>query len=140
VTDFASIPRPLWSLLSPHGRYSKAAIVHDYLYWAQDCTREQANNILPIAMKESGVSSAQQMEIYAGVRAGGSSAWESNRKERASGLPRIIPAESLSLPDNATWGDYRKLLAAQGVRDRALPRDVAYCALGNSTSVPIGKV
>jgi hypothetical protein len=28
VTDFASIPQPFWSLLSPHGLYSKAAIVH----------------------------------------------------------------------------------------------------------------
>ena len=33
VTDFASIPQPLWALgLSPHGQYSRAAIVHDYLY------------------------------------------------------------------------------------------------------------
>jgi hypothetical protein len=32
VTDFASIPEAFWSFgLSAHGRYSKAAIVHDYL-------------------------------------------------------------------------------------------------------------
>lgn len=31
VTDFASIPQPLWSLgLSPHGQYSRAAVIHDY--------------------------------------------------------------------------------------------------------------
>jgi hypothetical protein len=87
VTDFASIPQPLWSFgLSPHGRFSKAAIVHDYLYWKQDCTREQADKLLLIAMKESGVSSSQQTEIYLGVRAGGESAWESNRRDRAAGL------------------------------------------------------
>lgn len=36
VTDFASIPQGLWSLgLSPHGRYGRAAVIHDYLYWSQ---------------------------------------------------------------------------------------------------------
>jgi hypothetical protein len=46
-----------WSAdLSPNGKYSKAAIVHDYLYWTQGCTREQADNLLDIAMKESNVS------------------------------------------------------------------------------------
>jgi hypothetical protein len=40
VTDFASIPQGLWSLgLSPHGQYSRAAVIHDYLYWSQGCTR-----------------------------------------------------------------------------------------------------
>lgn len=30
-TDFASIPRLFWSILPPHGRYGKAAVVHDWL-------------------------------------------------------------------------------------------------------------
>src|ERR1700728_5433719 len=56
VTDFASIPQALWSFgLSPNGLYSKAAIIHDYLYWTQLCTRLQSDNILMIAMKESQV-------------------------------------------------------------------------------------
>jgi hypothetical protein len=39
VTDFASIPTVFTSFgLGPNGRYSKAAIVHDYLYWSQGCT------------------------------------------------------------------------------------------------------
>lgn len=136
VTDFASIPRPLWSLLSPHGRYSKAAIVHDYLYWVQSCTRLQADNILLIAMKESGVSTAQQREIYAGVRAGGNSAWEEKRKEKVNGLPRVIPSDFLQIPDDVTWREYRKLLIARGVKDPAFPGDAPYCQLGDSTAVP----
>ena len=36
--------------------YTRAAVIHDYLYWAQPCTREQSDNLLMIAMKESGVS------------------------------------------------------------------------------------
>lgn len=31
VTDFASIPRGLWNLIPPWGRYRKAAVVHDWL-------------------------------------------------------------------------------------------------------------
>jgi hypothetical protein len=31
-TDFASIPRIFWNILSPYGRYGKIAVVHDYLY------------------------------------------------------------------------------------------------------------
>lgn len=59
VTDFASIPELFWSTgLSPQGPYSKAAIVHDWLYWTQGCTKSQADNILVIAMKESRVSAS----------------------------------------------------------------------------------
>src|SRR5581483_3844288 len=32
VTDGASIPRPLWWLLPTWGTYSRAAVIHDYLY------------------------------------------------------------------------------------------------------------
>jgi hypothetical protein len=30
-TDFASIPRPLWWWISPHGKYERAAVIHDYI-------------------------------------------------------------------------------------------------------------
>jgi Protein of unknown function (DUF1353) len=32
VTDFASVPRPFWFVISPWGRHGRAAIVHDFLY------------------------------------------------------------------------------------------------------------
>ena len=32
VTDFASVPQPLWWWAAPWGRHGRAAIVHDYLY------------------------------------------------------------------------------------------------------------
>lgn len=32
VTDFASIPRFLWSIYPPTGRYQRAAVLHDWLY------------------------------------------------------------------------------------------------------------
>jgi hypothetical protein len=32
VTDFASVPPILWSLIPPIGKYNRGALVHDYLY------------------------------------------------------------------------------------------------------------
>lgn len=31
-TDFASVPRLLWSVVPPHGRMSNASVVHDFVY------------------------------------------------------------------------------------------------------------
>lgn len=32
VTDFASVPRPLWFWIAPWGRHGRAAVLHDFLY------------------------------------------------------------------------------------------------------------
>lgn len=32
VTDFASVPKWLWSFFPPIGKYNRAALIHDYLY------------------------------------------------------------------------------------------------------------
>jgi uncharacterized protein DUF1353 len=138
VTDFASTPKPLWSLsLSPHEKYSKAAIVHDYLYWTHICTREQADNILMIAMKESGVPYVQRETVYAGVREGGASAWNANAVERSKGLPRVIPSQFQEFPGDVSWEEYRAALVKQHqVNDPTFPTSESYCALGNATDVP----
>lgn len=43
VTDFASVPRWLWSIFPPHGRYSPAAVFHDWLYQAGVMERDEAD-------------------------------------------------------------------------------------------------
>jgi hypothetical protein len=140
VTDFASIPEVFWSAdLSPNGKYSKAAIVHDYLYWTQGCTREQADNLLDIAMKESNVSFVTRSGVYGGVRLGGSSAWQKNAAERTQGLPRVIPEASLEFGPLVLWTDYRRTLADQGVHDAPAPANPPYCQAGNTTDVPGGQ-
>lgn len=138
VTDFASIPQALWSFgLSPHGQYSRAAVIHDYLYWAQGCSRDQADRLMVIAMKESDVGKFNERVIYSGVKAGGGSAWDSNAAERSSGLPRIVPTEYLKPEDpNLRWPEYRQFLVDRGVRDPNFDRSPAYCSYGNTTQVP----
>ena len=140
VTDFASIPEVFWSVdLSPNGRYSKGAIVHDYLYWMQGCTREQADNILDIAMKEHDVAFVTRSSVYGGVRLGGGSAWQKNATERAQGLPRVIPEAFLEFGPLVLWPDYRRTLADQGVHDAPPPANPAYCQAGSTTDVPGGQ-
>ncbi len=81
-TDFASIPRMLWPILPPHGKYSRAAVVHDYLYSirgkasrALPYTRAECDEIFLIAMAELGVSWATRWVMYLGVRLGGWWGW-----------------------------------------------------------------
>lgn len=117
VTDFASIPNALCRVLPKTGRYLAAAIVHDYLYWNQSCSREQADRILDIAMDESHVDFLTRKAIYTGVRVGGSFAWNSNTAERGSGALRLIPSQFLNIPVDKTWDEYQKFLIQQGVKD-----------------------
>jgi hypothetical protein len=63
VTDFASVPRPFWSFLPPYGPWTRAAIVHDFLWrkiWTGDPhphapTTEAAAMIFYLCLKDTGV-------------------------------------------------------------------------------------
>jgi hypothetical protein len=138
VTDFASIPQPLWSLgLTPHGQYSRAAVVHDYLYWSQGCSREQADRLLVIAMKESKVPGLDEFLVYQGVDIGGAGPWNANAVERNAGLPRVVPENYLVPADpNTDWPTYRQMLVNRGVREPPFEQTPQYCAYGNTTAVP----
>ena len=137
VTDFASVPRLLWSFgLSPYGSFSKAAVIHDYLYWAQGCTREQADNLMMIAMKESGVGSFQAKLLHWGVRLGGKASWAENKRDRENRLPRVVTDKFAKVPSDYTWQRYEGFLVVNGVKDPEFPHDPEYCHLGNSTKIP----
>lgn len=137
VTDFASIPRALWSYLPPTGDYKLAAVVHDYLYWTQPCTKDQADNLFAIAMAEQGVPTVSRAVVYGGVVAAGFASWEGNRKQRGDSVPRFLTPPQRAIP-NVSWVNYRRTLMSRGVRGDPNPlRPVpSYCALGNSTKVP----
>jgi hypothetical protein len=136
VTDFASIPWGLRWLLAKQGRYSRAALVHDYLYWSQICTKKQADNILMIAMKESHVVGWQRFFIYEGVSLAGGGAWSEDRAERLAGEPKVIPEKYYSLATDGNWPKARQVLMRDHVADPLFPQNPAACALGNSDNVP----
>jgi len=88
-TDFLSIPRFLWPLISPTGPGFWAALPHDILYSSEYSLPEQskadaramADRILFDAAMDSGASRLRAGTLYTGVRAGGWTAWRSHKPE-----------------------------------------------------------
>jgi hypothetical protein len=105
VTDLASIPRMFYSLLRPDGRYSFPAIVHDYLYWTQEVSRPQADEIFRQSMMEFDISRTTIATIHGAVRMFGGSAWRANAKAKANGERRVLSR----LPDDPRilWKDFK---------------------------------
>ena len=137
VTDFASIPQALWSFgLSPNGRYSKAAVIHDFLYWYQPCSRAQADSILAVIMQESGASKAEAFEIYRGVHLGSQSAWDQKTLDRRAGLPRVVASDHMNFGPLVLWQDYQKQLLRDGVQDPPVEAKPECCKFGDSPGVP----
>src|SRR5262249_26219157 len=106
VTDFASIPRIFWSLLRPDGRYTHPAIVHDYLYWTQTTSREDADEIFRIMMEDFSIGTVIITTIHSAVRLAGGMAWDSNAKLRAGGEKRIL--KRFPEDPRTTWEDWKR--------------------------------
>lgn len=129
VTDFASIPEDFRREFGPTGKYARAAVIHDYLYWTQGCSKEQADKLLLLAMTESDVPYVIRRSIYLAVRIAGEPAWRLNQTERKTGLPRIIPEASLNIGSLDVWSKYQQQLYDKGVRpEPSITQPPAYCA------------
>jgi hypothetical protein len=105
VTDFASVPRAFWSILPPDGEYTYAAILHDYLYWNQATDKATADLVLKGAMEDFGVSSADAILVYNGVKFGGQSAWDGNAALKASGEKRVL--KKFPTDPTTRWADWK---------------------------------
>lgn len=77
ITDFASVPRIFWVLFPPDGKYTQAAVVHDYLYMRhgilaeREYSRKRCDQIFLEAMKVLGVPLLTRRIMYTAVRIGG---------------------------------------------------------------------
>lgn len=117
VTDLASIPPALQSFIQQNGPYLLPAVVHDYLYWKQTCTRDQSDQILLLAMIEHAVPEAQRFAIYQAVHFAGMFAWDENARTRNAGLVRILPPDRQKIDANTLWPSYQQELLRQRVSD-----------------------
>lgn len=83
VTDGASIPRIVWTLIgSPwSGRYARAAVIHDFLYHIQTTTRWEADRIFYQAMKILKVSPWRRSLMHCSVRVAGWIPWRNYRRK-----------------------------------------------------------
>lgn len=94
ITDFASVPRLLWAVLPPWGKYGNAAVVHDFGYWEHSRSRKETDQVFLEGMEALGVGWLTRHMMYAAVRAFGNLAWSGRRKQRAD-KPTIHLAQRL---------------------------------------------
>jgi hypothetical protein len=78
-TDFASVPRILWSVFPPNGYYHRAALLHDWLYRMPssrgDVTRAEADRLFYDQMRVDGVPWRTRYILWLAVRVAGASSW-----------------------------------------------------------------
>ena len=91
VTDLASIPQLFWNILPPFGKYSQAAVVHDYLYRTHITTRRVADWTLLCGMRVCRVPRWQRVTIYCAVRLFGWLCWHDDGR-RISAINPHHPA------------------------------------------------
>ena len=75
-TDFASIPRPLWSIFPPAGRWGPAAVLHDFLYRTGLVPRSEADQLFREASEDLGVPAWIRWSMWAALRAAGWQAYQ----------------------------------------------------------------
>ncbi len=94
-TDFASVPRALWGIFPPFGKYTAAAVVHDWLYqhpfyWQTFIdadasqtimSRSECDRVFREAMQVLNVGWWTRNTMWAGVRTGGWAPWNAYRKQ-----------------------------------------------------------
>ena len=107
MTDFASVPRPLWIFLPKWGTYGNAAVIHDYCYWEQKRSRKESDLIFREAMGVLKVGSTTAGLMYWAVRWFGGFAWSANRRRRSKNQMRVarsMPVKSTDLPEQLRSG------------------------------------
>ncbi len=79
--DAASIPRVLWGVYPAWARSNRAAVLHDYAYCVQFCSRERADALFREALRACGVSSVRSWIMWRAVRMGGGAYWNARKPE-----------------------------------------------------------
>jgi hypothetical protein len=106
VTDLASIPQRVWSFgIRPEGPYAYAAVIHDFLYWTQDRSRDESDEIFLIAMTDSKVEESLRNRIYKAVRLAGGSAWKKNSELKRAGEKRLL--REFPTDFTITWSEWK---------------------------------
>ena len=85
-TNFASTPRIFWSLVPPWGKYGKAVILHDYLYYSGLYSKKNADLIFLEAMETLNVVKWKRYAMYYSVKNFGFIAWNQNEKRRKNDI------------------------------------------------------
>lgn len=79
ITDFASVPRPLWPIIDPVGKHGKAAVIHDYCYATACYPRLRSDAIFLEGMEVLNVELWKREVMYKAVVWCGWWAWYKHR-------------------------------------------------------------
>ena len=74
-TDFASIPRIFWFIISPIDKHGKAAVIHDYCYAEALYSKKRCDEIFLEAMTVLGVNDTKKYIMYYTLRIFGFYGW-----------------------------------------------------------------
>jgi len=116
MTDFASVPRPMWIVFPQWGKYGNAAVIHDWGYWSKDRSKAQTDLIFLEGMKVLGVRPVTRTLMYLAVHLFGGWAWRSAGKRRARSESKV----AFRIPEKST--DEKADLAGQPPSPREMPR------------------
>ncbi len=127
VTDFASIPAFAQWMISPFGKHSEAAVVHDWLYTlgtkGDRKGRKLADVTFKRALKIVGVGWLRRNIMYLAVRMGGSSGYGLESDYDFRDLERLKPRDPL--PDRkafaVTWKEMEIPKPQKGKKKSAAP-------------------
>lgn len=97
-TDFASVPRIFWTIISPWGKFGKAAVLHDYLYRNHQVkiakqislsfSRKEVDTIFLYTMRHCGTSPVKAKIMYWAVRVFGRWSWKKgDGQKKCAGQP-----------------------------------------------------
>jgi hypothetical protein len=81
-TDFASVPRLLWMIISPIDEHGKAAVVHDYCYYIAYDKKKRCDDIFREGLIVLRVPKWKVVCMYWSVRIFGWVAWLKHRIKR----------------------------------------------------------
>lgn len=97
VTEFASVPKRLQWWEGKTEVSVAPAVFHDYLYWTQACTQDEADAVMHQAMRALGGGNSKVAATYQSVNSSGSAAFKSNTDRRRNGEVRTFTPEYVSI-------------------------------------------
>lgn len=81
LTDFNSVPRPLWTWFPPW-QFPEAGVVHDWLYrYPGERSRQRCDEIHRRILHLKGCRKSKRVAAYLGMRAGGWKPWNEYRAQ-----------------------------------------------------------
>ncbi len=142
ITDLASVPKRLRWWEGKSDASIAPAIVHDYLYWVQPCSQDEADAVMFTAMNALKVGAAKNPGTWrlAGYQTLGSSAsgvFKQNSESRRNGERRTLTVEYASRllqapfePDETVAAALQKAKAVSGLvqQESASPAVKLTCA------------